>query len=156
MIVQSNCSNFVKVSNTDSESEPLCHKTVTLIENLENYDKTLDEKIAAIDLYLNYYYVNSEGLTLDISDEYVSNPINVYRMIDRLSHISDMTRKFIDGDAWDKSIRENVNKLVLANKELESELWNMKEEAVRDLDSYLNENEKVENFIEEIVWRITD
>ena len=32
----------------------------------------------------------------------------------------------------------------------------MKEEAVRDLDSYLNENEKVENFIEEIVWRITD
>ena len=25
----------------------------------------------------------------------------------------------------------------------------MKEEAVRDLDSYLNENEKVENFIEE-------
>ena len=156
MIVQSSCSNFVKVSNTDIESEQLCHKTISLIDNLENYDKTLDEKIAAIDLYLNYYYVNSEGLTLDISDEYVSNPINVYRMIDRLSHISDMTRKFIDGDAWDKPIRENVNKLVLANKELESELWNMKEEAVRDLDSYLNENEKVENFIEEIVWRITD
>ena len=122
MIVQSNCSNFEKISNNDSESEPLCHETVTLIDNLENYDKTLDEKIAAIDLYLNYYYVNSEGLTLDISDEYVSNPINVYRMIDRLSHISDMTKKFIDGDAWDKSIRENVSKLVLANKELESEL----------------------------------
>ena len=156
MIVQSNCSNFVKVSNTDSELEPLCHETVTLIDNLENYDKSLDEKIAAIDLYLNYYYVNSEGLTLDISDEYVSNPINVYRMLDRLYHISDMTRKFLDGDAWDKSIRENVNKLVLANKELESELWNMKEEAVRDLDSYLNENEKVENFIEETAWRITD
>ena len=97
---------------------PLCHETVTLIDNLENYDKTLDEKIAALDLYLNYYYVNSEGLTLDISDEYVSNPINVYRMLDRLYHISDMTRKFIDGDAWDKSIRENVNKLVLANNEL--------------------------------------
>ena len=122
MIVRSNCSNFVKVSNTDSELEPLCHETVTLIDNLENYDKSLDEKIAAIDLYLNYYYVNSEGLTLDISDEYVSNPINVYRMIDRLSHISDMTRKFIDGDAWDKSIRENVNKLVLANSELEGAL----------------------------------
>jgi len=118
MIVQSNCSNFVKVSNNDSELEPLCHETVTLIDNLENYDKTLDEKIAALDLYLNYYYVNSEGLTLDISDEYVSNPINVYRMLDRLYHISDMTRKFIDGDAWDKSIRENVNKLVLANNEL--------------------------------------
>ena len=71
MIVQSSCSNFVKVSNTDIESEQLCHKTISLIDNLENYDKTLDEKIAAIDLYLNYYYVNSEGLTLDISDEYV-------------------------------------------------------------------------------------
>ena len=100
----------------------MCHETVTLIDNLENYDKTLDEKIAALDLYLNYYYVNSEGLTLDISDEYVSNPINVYRMIDRLSHISDMTRKFIDGDAWDKSIRENVNKLVSANSELKGAL----------------------------------
>ena len=153
MIDQSNCSSF---SNTVSELKPLCHETVTLIDNLENYDKTLDEKIAAIDLYLNYYYVNSEGLTLDISDEYVSNPINVYRMLDRLYHISTMTRKFIDGDAWDKSIRENVDKLVLANSDLEGTLWNMKEEAVRDLDSYLNENEKVENFIEETVWRITD
>ena len=122
MIVQSSCSNFVKVSNTDIESEQLCHKTISLIDNLENYDKTLDEKIAAIDLYLNYYYVNSEGLTLDISDEYVSNPINVYRMIDRLSHISTMTKKFIDGDAWDKSIREDVNKLVLVNNELEGAL----------------------------------
>ena len=117
MIAQSNCSSF---SNTVTELEPLCHETVTLIDNLENYDKTLDEKIAAIDLYLNYYYVNSEGLTLDISDEYVSNPINVYRMLDRLYHISTMTRNFIDGDDWDKSIRENVNKLVLANNELES------------------------------------
>ena len=113
MIMQSNCSNFVKVSNNDSEFEPLCHETVSLIDNLEKYDKTLDEKIAALDLYLKYYYVNSEGLTLDISDEYVSNPINVYRMLDRLYHISDMTRKFIDGDSWDKSIWENVNKLVL-------------------------------------------
>ena len=119
MIVQSNCSSF---SNTVSKLEPVCHETVTMIDNLENYEKSLDEKIAAIDLYLKYYYVNSEGLTLDISDEYVSNPINVYRMIDRLSHISDMTRKFIDGDAWDKSIRENVSKLVLANNELESAL----------------------------------
>ena len=122
MIVQSNCSNFEKISNNDSESEPLCHETVTLIDNLENYDKTLDEKIAAIDLYLSYYYVNSEGLTLDISDEYVSNPINVYRMLDRLYHISTMTRKFIDGDDWDKSIRENVDKLVLANSDLEGTL----------------------------------
>ena len=122
MIVQSNCSNFVKVSNSDSELKPLCHETVTLIDNLENYDKSLDEKIAALDLYLNYYYVNSEGLTLDISDEYVSNPINVYRMLDRLYHISDMTRKFIDGDAWDKSIRENVDKLVMANNQLEGAL----------------------------------
>ena len=93
-----------------------------MIKNLENYEKSLDEKIAAIDLYLNYYYVNSEGLTLDISDEYVSNPINVYRMLDRLYHISDMTRKFIDGDAWDKSIRENVDKLVLTDNELEGAL----------------------------------
>jgi hypothetical protein len=122
MIAQSNCSNFVKVSNNDSELESLCHETVELIDNLENYDKTLDEKIAALDLYLNYYYVNSEGLTLDISDEYVSNPINVYRMLDRLYHISTMTMKFIDGDAWDKSIMENVNKLVLANNELEGGL----------------------------------
>ena len=119
MIAQSNCSSF---SNTVSELEQLCHETVTLIDNLENYDKSLDEKIAALDLYLNYYYVNSEGLTLDISDEYVSNPINVYRMLDRLYHISDITRKFIDGDAWDKSIRENVNKLVLANSDLEGAL----------------------------------
>ena len=122
MIGQSNCSKIVKESNNDSELEPLCHETVTLIDNLENYDKTLDEKIAAIDLYLNYYYVNSDGLSLDISDEYVSNPINVYRMLDRLYHISDMTRKFIDGDAWEKSIRENVDKLVLANSDLEGTL----------------------------------
>ena len=122
MIVNSNCSNSVKNSNNDSELKPLCHETVTLIDNLENYSKTLDEQIAAIDLYLNYYYVNSEGLTLDISDEYVSNPINVYRMIDRLYHIPDSYQKFIDGDAWDKSIRENVNKLVLANNEQEGAL----------------------------------
>ena len=119
MIVQS---NFSSSSNTMSELKPLCHETVTLIENLENYDKALDEKIAAIDWYLNYYYVNFEGLTLDISDEYVSNPINVYRMLDRLYHISDLTVKFIDGDAWDKSIMENVDKLVLANNEQESGL----------------------------------
>ena len=113
---------FLVASEKSAGKKIKFRKKEIIIENLENYEKSLDEKIAAIDLYLNYYYVNSEGLTLDISDEYVSNPINVYRMIDRLSHISDMTRKFIDGDAWDKPIRENVNKLVLANKELESEL----------------------------------
>ena len=95
--ISSNSDNFSSVKLLKS----MCHEEVKVIEDLEQYDKRLDEKIAALDWYLNYNYVNYEDLNPEIADIYVSTPVNAYRMLDRLYHIRNMTRNFYDRDPWE-------------------------------------------------------
>ena len=83
------------------------------MESLKKYNEKLDKQIAVIDAYFNYYYFDHKGLNLEITDEYVSNPINVYRMIDRLSNLHYLGEKFVGHDDWDYLIGEKLKKITL-------------------------------------------
>ena len=126
MLWQSNCFSYISdIFSSVKELKSLCHEKVKVIEDLEKYDKRLEEKIAALDWYLNYYYVDYENLTPEIAEEYVSTPVNAYRIMDRLYHVTNMTRNFSDRDAWDTFIGKNVSKLVLPETELDDAAQNI-------------------------------
>ena len=101
------------LTSSESEVKSKCHETEQHMESLKKYDEKLDKQIAVIDAYFNYYYFDHKGLNLEITDEYVSNPINVYRMIDRLSNLHYLGEKFVGHDDWDYSINEKLKKLAL-------------------------------------------
>ena len=62
-----------------------CEKTHVLVDQLEKYEQQLQNQMNAIDVYLHNNYDNLDALEdPDLAEEYVSSPINTFKMIQRL------------------------------------------------------------------------
>ena len=98
----------------------LCDQTNPIIEQLRKYDQKLHEQINAIDWYLDNAYYEHDKLDDISEEEYVSTPINTFKMIQRLSStIGVVTRQFQGNDMWDESLKEDVDRVTLSIKELD-------------------------------------
>ncbi len=56
-----------------------------LKSKLEQHLETLDYQLSAMTWFQDTFYMNRDKLALEDVEDYVSNPVNVYAMIQRLS-----------------------------------------------------------------------
>ena len=106
------------VFSSAQDMEELCTQTNKLLSDLKLYQSELDSQIQALNFYFETGYEN-----LNLSDveaeEYVSNPVNTYRMIERLSvRFPPLVRKLTKDSLWPE-IEQNLQSVQLDFEELQ-------------------------------------
>lgn len=109
-----NCQSRENVFSSTEEMKTLCHS----FDNLKIYEKDLDTAIKALDFFFDYNYQDLSILTEENAEEYVSNPINIFRMIERLSYgIEDLNPSLGKLRLHQNILSEEMN---VSKKELET------------------------------------
>ncbi len=70
----------------EAQTQKLHEGEQVLVDNLENHLKRLDLQLSAMDWFKENFYANHDIISENDVEEYVSNPINTYVMIQRLTN----------------------------------------------------------------------
>ena len=104
------CSTFGEDSDIEETKNS---ESQEFLQSLKDYEDTLTKQINAIDNYFSFSYADEKALTEEFTEEYVSNPINVYKMIKRhVFGVPKMTQPFQDPDQWDDILNKRLNDII--------------------------------------------
>ena len=113
------------VSSKADHSDLLLEKQKKLDAKLETQLKIIDQQIKHLDWYFNVGYTHQgDEMMMDDVEEFVSNPINTYTMIKRLTLYWPSVRDHLFNqtliDQWDDFLDEvkSFNELLLQDQKL--------------------------------------
>ncbi|XP_065202601.1 prolyl 4-hydroxylase subunit alpha-2-like isoform X3 [Planococcus citri] len=89
--------------------EGLLKTEVILIENLKKYISLQEQKLETLKKRVQHYTEEHEKANADAT-EYLSNPINAYLLVKRLTTDWEVTEKFIEDDLYQR-LQENITKI---------------------------------------------